>query len=69
MGLAQLRFNCFSTIQEGLCVWGKRLNIHIACTLCLSGSCYFKQCELLSEEEGVRAKKVTTQLGKITRST
>lgn len=65
MGLAQLRFNCISTIQEGLCVCGEHLNIHIACMLCLSGSCYFKQCELLSEE-GECVKKATTQLGKIT---
>lgn len=50
MGLAQLRLD--SAIQEGLCVCGEHLNTRVACMPCLSGSCYFKQCELLSEEGG-----------------
>lgn len=50
VGLAQLRFD--SAIQEGLCVCGEHLNTRVACMPCLSGSCYFKQYELLSEEGG-----------------
>lgn len=50
VGLAQLRFD--SAIQEGLCVCVEHLNTRVACMPCLSGSCYFKQCELLSEEGG-----------------
>lgn len=52
VGLAQLRFDCYLHDSGRAVCGGKHLNTRVACMPCLSGSCYFKQCELLSGEGG-----------------
>lgn len=54
-GLTQLKFSSVSRRAQllqpplGRAVW-EYLNAHIDSVMCLSGSCDFKQCELLSKE-------------------